>query len=122
MLEQDLLDALKAQYEATGPEKVGFIIKNKVVEVENKHPLSIDYFEISFEENEANLAKVSAIWHTQPGRTSQLSYEDYLGFLNFPELKHIVIGYDGLRVYKVEDGQVLKDSVSLWYSSRPNRR
>lgn len=122
MFEQDLIDHLKTKYEATGPERVGFIVDGKVVEVENDHPLSSNFFEISIESQEAYLAKASAVWHTQPGKTSQLSYEDYLGFLNFPELKHIVIGLDGLRIYKVEDGQVLKDSVSLRYPTHPDGR
>jgi len=113
MSEPDYLEELKAKYSATGPERVGFIVDNEVVEVENQHPLSKELFEVSFEDQEAYLAKASAIWHTQPSKTSQLSYEDYLGFLNFPEHKHIVIGFDGLRIYKVEDGQVLKDSISL---------
>lgn len=121
MSEPAYWDTLKDKYTESGPERIGFIVRGKVVEVENNHPLSKDFFEISLEDQEAYLAKASAVWHTQPGRTSQLSYEDYLGFLNFPEHKHIVIGYDGLRVYKVEDGQVLKDSVSLRYPENPNR-
>ena len=115
MSERAYWENLKAKYEPSGPERVGFVVSGKVVEVENKHPLPKDFFEISFEDQEAYLAKASAIWHTQPGRTSQLSYEDYLGFLNFPEHKHIVIGMDGLRIYKVEDGQVIKDDISLRY-------
>lgn len=121
MSEPAYLEDLKGKYEATGSERVGFIVRGKVVEVENQHPLAKNFFEISLEDQEAYLAKASAIWHTQPNRTSQLSYEDYLGFLNFPEHKHIVIGYDGLRVYKVEDGQVLKDSISIRYPKNPNR-
>lgn len=111
MLEQDLIDQLNSKYEQSGPERVGFINEDGLVEVVNIHPLAQDFFEVSLEELNANLDKSWAIWHTQPNRTSQLSYEDYVGFLNFPEHKHIVIGLDGLRVYKVEDGHVLKDSV-----------
>lgn len=113
MFAQDFYDQLKSKYEHSGSERVGFITDKGVVEVDNQHPLPGDFFEVSIEDQEAYLDKAVAIWHTQPGRTSQLSYEDYLGFLNFPEKKHIVIGLDGLRVYKVEDGQVLKESVSL---------
>ena len=107
------IKALNKLYEDSGPEKVGFIIDKKVVEVENIHPDSKDFFEVSLEDMEQHLDNATAIWHTQPGRTSQLSYEDYLGFLNFPEKAHIVIGLDGVRVYKVEDGQVIKESIHL---------
>lgn len=108
-----LLPSLLELYAPNGPERVGFITKKKVVEVENRHPDPELGFEVSLEDLEANLDKAWAIWHTQPGKTSQLSYEDYLGFLNFPDQLHIVIGLDGLRVYKVEDGQVIKDSIRL---------
>lgn len=114
MFNEDLLEHLKSLYSPTGPERVGFIIRGKVVEVDNVHPDSADFFEVSLEDLEQHLDKAQAVWHTQPNRTSQLSYEDYLGFLNFPEHKHIVIGLDGLRVYKVENGSVIKDSLSLW--------
>ena len=108
-------DLLRPLYKPTGPERVGFITKRgKVVEVENIHPDPEKFFEVSLEHLEENVAKAKAIWHTHPNKPSQLSYEDYLGFLNFPEHLHIVIGSDGYRVYKVEDGSVLKDSIFLW--------
>lgn len=108
-------NSLKSKYTPNGPERVGFITKRgKMVEATNIHPEPENFFEVGLEELEENIAKSKAIWHTQPGRTSQLSYEDYLGFLNFPEHLHVVIGYDGYRVYKVEDGSVLKDSIFAW--------
>lgn len=107
-------DSFQNLYKNDGPERVGFIADGEVVEVTNIHPDPQNFFEVSLEELEQYLDKASAIWHTQPNRTSQLSYEDYLGFINFPEHEHIVIGLDGFRVYKVEDGQVIKESVSLW--------
>lgn len=105
--------SLEKLYKESGSERVGFIIKGKVVEVENIHPEPSNFFEVSLESLEQYLDKAEAIWHTQPGRTSQLSYEDYLGFKNFPDKLHIVIGLDGYRVYKVEDGEVLKESLSI---------
>lgn len=112
------VDLLKNKYQDKGNERVGFITKEgEMVEVDNIHPEPENFFEVSLEDLEENIANSKAIWHTQPGRTSQLSYEDYLGFLNFPEHLHIVIGYDGYRVYKVEDGSVLKDSISTWPTS-----
>lgn len=108
-------DLLKTKYEPTGPERVGFITNDgQVVEVENIHPLPHEFFEVSLSTLEENIDNAQAIWHTQPGRKSQLSYEDYLGFLNFPEKLHIVIGSDGYRVYRVEDGSVLKDGIFAW--------
>lgn len=107
------LPNLSDRYSDTGPERVGFIVKGKVVEVDNQHPDPENFFEVSLEDLEQYLDKATAIWHTQPNRTSQLSYEDYVGFLNFPEKLHIVIGMDGHRVYKVVDGQVVKESLHL---------
>lgn len=108
-------DSLKSKYSPTGPERVGFITKRgKVVEVENIHPQPTEFFEVHPTVVEENIAKSKAIWHTQPGRTSQLSYEDYLGFLNFPEQLHIVIGSDGYRIYRVENGSVLKEGIFAW--------
>lgn len=115
MFKEDLLRPL---YSPQGIERVGFITKRgKVVEVANIHPFPKNFFEVSLEDLEENVDKAKAIWHTQPGRTSQLSYEDYIGFLNFPDHLHVVIGSDGYRVYKVEDGSVLKDSIFLWSST-----
>lgn len=105
--------SLNDLYQFDGPERVGFIVKGEVVEVDNIHPQPLDFFEVSVEDLEKYVDKAEAIWHTQPHRTSQLSYEDYMGFRDFPEHKHIIIGLDGFRVYKVEDGEVIKDSVSL---------
>ena len=104
---------LSSLYKPDGPERIGFIIDDKVVEVTNQHPDPNNFFEVSLEDLEQHLDSATAIWHTQPGRTSQLSYEDYVGFLNFPEKLHIVIGLDGHRVYKVVDGQVIKESLHL---------
>lgn len=105
---------LKTLYTTQGPERVGFIINGEVVEVTNIHHEPNDYFEVSLEDLNEHLDNAEAIWHTQPGRTSQLSYEDYVGFINFPKHLHIVIGDDGVRTYKVEDGQVIKESIHLW--------
>lgn len=49
-------------------------------------------------------------WHTHPKANSNLSSEDYQGFLQWPELKHFIIGVDGIRCYVVEDGLIIEES------------
>lgn len=115
MFEESLLESLKTKYSDEGNERVGYIKKGQIVEWENIHPDPAHYFEVSFEDTVAldEDAEAEAIWHTQPGQTSQLSYEDSMGFYAFPNLKHIVIGSDGLRVYRVDGNAVIKDSLHL---------
>jgi proteasome lid subunit RPN8/RPN11 len=47
-------------------------------------------------------------WHTHPNGSAQLSGEDFKGFLAWPQLVHYVIGRDGVKCYKVENGAVLE--------------
>lgn len=113
MLDDNLKEQLNSLYSHQGNERVGFIIGQEVVEVENQHPDAARFFDVSLEDIEKYVEKAWAIWHTQPSKLSQLSYEDYTGFFNFPDHKHIVIGTDGIRVYRVQNGAVVKDSLYL---------
>lgn len=115
MFEESLLESLKTRYSDEGEERVGCISGGEIIEWKNVHPEPTGYFEVSFEDTIAleEDEKAEAIWHTQPGQTSQLSYEDSMGFFAFPHLKHIVIGSDGIRIYKVEGNAVIKDSLHL---------
>lgn len=112
-LNKDLEESLVKLYANTGPERVGFIVDDEIVEVANQHPDPANFFDVAVEDIDFYEERSWAIWHTQPKQTSQLSYEDYSGFLNFPHHKHIVIGGDGLRIYKVENGAVIKDRMAL---------
>ena len=112
-LNKALEESLLKLYSNDGGERVGFIVEDEIVEVKNQHPDPVNFFDVAVEDIDAYEDKSWAIWHTQPHQTSQLSYEDYSGFLNFPDHKHIVIGGDGLRVYRVENGAVLKHDVRI---------
>lgn len=112
-LNEDQTQKLLDLYSKEGNERVGFIVDDEIVEVENLHPDPRKYFDVSIEDIEKYELISWAIWHSQPMTTSQLSYEDYAGFVNFPEHKHIVIGSDGLRIYRVKNGAVVKDSLVI---------
>jgi proteasome lid subunit RPN8/RPN11 len=47
---------------------------------------------------------LAGTWHTHPGKEAALSQDDYLGFANWPELTHYIVGTDGVRAYRVVDG------------------
>lgn len=92
-----------------GPnERVGFVLKSgEIVEVENV----CDKPEEGFEVSTADLAKyindICATWHTHPGKDSNLSMNDWYGFLNFPDLDHYIVGTDGVSHYRVQNGKVI---------------
>lgn len=52
--------------------------------------------------------KIKGTWHTHPDGPADLSGEDLKGFLAWPHLIHYVIGKDGVKCYRVENGVVLK--------------
>jgi proteasome lid subunit RPN8/RPN11 len=94
-----------------GPERVGFLLgKSKIQEVPNTSMEPESSFMVSSEDllKYALSEDTIATWHTHPKSNSNLSTFDYRAFLNYPNLKHIIIGTDGIRVYEVEDGAVLQ--------------
>lgn len=95
---------------AEGPhERVGFVMsRNKVVEVENIHDNPAEGFRVSGEDIAKHVGKAKATWHTHPGQSCNLSFEDYQTFLNWPTLRHYIIGTDGVAEYYVEDGEVYR--------------
>lgn len=46
-------------------------------------------------------------FHTHPGSSSNLSYEDWLSFYSYPRLTHYIYGEQGLMIYKVQEGVLL---------------
>lgn len=95
-------------YESTGPERVGFILADgSIVEVENVAPNPLDEFDVCSEDLMTFAEKAVATWHTHPGAKGNLSADDYLAFLGWPNLEHYVIGCDGIHQYSVtSDGTV----------------
>lgn len=49
-------------------------------------------------------------FHTHPGHSGNLSYDDYASFLAYPSLVHYIIGSDGVKIYKVVNGRLLNES------------
>jgi proteasome lid subunit RPN8/RPN11 len=98
-------------YTLEGVERVGFIlIDGSIIEVENIS--STPYLTASVDpaflvENEDRLL---ASWHSHPGATSQLSGDDYQAFSNWPDLKHYIVGSDGVSSYIVVKGKVVHEA------------
>lgn len=89
-------------------ERCGLVLKNgKSVEVENTAVDPVTSFEISPAEMIKKGRKVAATWHTHPGQSANLSHEDYAGFLNWPNLTHYIVGTDGVRAYRIQDGLIV---------------
>lgn len=103
---------LEKFYNETGPERCGYIRKGgKVIEVTNHCNEPEEGFEFGADDILSMLNEGIATWHTHPGQSSNLSAQDYEGFLNFPDLKHYIVGNDGVRCYHVEDGLILQHEV-----------
>lgn len=90
-------------------ERVGFLLppKGKVVEVENICSDPENGFEVSAEDLVKYGETALASWHTHPGASSNLSADDFVAFLNYPNMKHYVVGMDGVKCYVVENGKVI---------------
>ena len=105
-----IFSMLQEKYEAEGPERVGFILSSgEVVEVENVSDDPENAFKVSLEDIIAHEANATGTWHTHPGGTSNLSVSDYKSFQGWPNLTHHIIGSDGVAVYRVVDGDLIRD-------------
>ena len=97
-------------YKPTGPERIGFVLKDgQIVECENVAAAPEDGFEFKPEDLIKYEKQVASSWHTHPGMSGNLSSDDYEGFLNWPDWKHIIIGNDGVSEYKVRGRSIVKD-------------
>ena len=89
-------------------ERVGFILSDDtLVEVQNICDKPEGGFDVSGEDLVLHMDNAVASWHTHPNTTSNLSVGDFDSFLNYPKLRHFIIGSDGITEYYVEDGEVL---------------
>ncbi|MBN7759788.1 hypothetical protein JYP52_01450 [Nitratireductor aquibiodomus] len=92
-----------------GPERVGFILPDgSIVEVDNVCTEPNEGFEVTADDLIKHLDAV-ATWHTHPQAKSNLSTNDYYGFRNHPNWKHLIVGTDGVSMFRVEKGRVLID-------------
>ena len=91
-------------------ERCGFILDDgQVLELKNIHPEPQKGFEIDAEEILRYISRIAAIWHTHPGSTSVLSGEDKLCMEMWPQVKHMIVGKDGITTYRVVNGAVLNE-------------
>jgi len=97
-------------YSDVGPERCGVILDDgTLVEVQNVFTNPEVGFEISVDDMLRFETSLVATFHTHPGQDSNLSNDDFVGFQSWPNLKHIVVGNDGLSVYAVTtEGKVVR--------------
>ena len=107
MTSATLMDSLARLLEGKD-ERVGFVLKTgEIVEVENICPDKDNGFEVRGEDLMKYAVDAEASWHTHPGHTKCLSANDHYAFLNYPHLKHYIVGTDGVECYVVKNGIVV---------------
>lgn len=90
-------------------ERCGFIVDGRVIELKNVASDKTKSFEISPEDTIKYEKTFTAIWHTHPYESSNLSDYDYISFLMWPKVSHYIIGTDGVSKYVVEDGLIINE-------------
>lgn len=89
-------------YSEEGPERVGFLLENRVLEVPNYCPTPDAGFIISPEDVVNHGERAWATWHTHPGHPSNLSGDDFNMFREWEDHYHFIVGSDGVRCYKMD--------------------
>jgi proteasome lid subunit RPN8/RPN11 len=93
------------------PERCGFVLQTgEVAEVENKCHDPANGFDISGDDLLKYEDLAVGSWHTHTGTDSNLTRDDLISFLNYPHLKHYIIGSDGVACYVVQKGQVIREA------------
>jgi len=105
-------------------ERCGFIMPDgSLVEVPNVATERQSSFRMEPADVISHEEKAWGTFHTHPNSTSNLSGEDYIAFTNYPDLKHIIIGDDGISCYSVaQSGVVVKDEAQdlpPWEAPQP---
>lgn len=107
MLESSLL----SYYSNNGPERGGIINRLGPIECENVSENPNEGYEMSYEDmDKLDEPDTIGTFHTHPGKSANLSYDDYESFMAYPGLKHYIVGKEGVRSYKVVDGRLLNES------------
>ena len=92
-------------------ERVGLILKSgTILELKNISPDPANSFSVDPTDLIQYEEQAVASWHTHPRTPCDLSGADLEGFLNWPQLLHIIIGTDGVAGYVIERGAVLNDA------------
>lgn len=84
------------------------LLDGKIIEVENTHPEPDKGFKIPAAKLVEYEDQLYGTWHTHPMDTANLSQEDYRGFNQWSDLRHFVIGIDGVRCFELEGGLVVE--------------
>jgi proteasome lid subunit RPN8/RPN11 len=104
-----LKESLLKLYVEDAPERVGFVLPDgSLIEVPNVSGDPYNSFDVSAESLLQHAGYGSAIgaWHTHPNASSNLSVDDYEGFLNWPKMTHYIVGNDGVSAYIIKEGLV----------------
>lgn len=90
-------------------ERVGFVLSDlSIVEVENICDDKRNGFEVKGQDLLDHLDVAIATWHTHPGESSELSLNDFYGFRDYPDWDHLIVGKEGVTLYRVNEGTVFK--------------
>ena len=86
-------------------ERCGLVLRDgRCFQVENTHGEPARGFRLDASEMVKHEGELAGTWHTHPNQTAALSEEDFMGFRQWPDLTHYIIGTDGVRGYRVVDG------------------
>lgn len=76
------------------PERCGVITRDgEVLELSNIAVDPIAGFRFDPSEVVIHFSDALATWHTHPGADPNLSDADYAGFLQWPDLDHLIVGH-----------------------------
>ena len=92
-------------------ERCGFILKDgTLVEVPNIHQEPSNFFTIDSEEIKKHLDQIECFWHSHLDDNLNLSLDDYLSFLAYPDQRHrIYNSKDEYAEYYVRRNFVLRE-------------
>lgn len=106
-----LVQTLLAIYSADGRERCGFILPSgELIEVQNIAINPAEAFCVSASDLEVYEPLAVGTFHTHPSESSNLSADDFHGFLDWPDWFHIIVGNDGISSYHVEGNKVIRDA------------
>ncbi|WGH24513.1 tail protein [Acinetobacter phage EAb13] len=92
-------------------ERCGFILKDGTqVEVPNVHKEPQNFFAIDEAEIEKYKDQIAYFWHSHPSNDINLSLDDYLSFLAYPDHRHrIYNSKDEFAEYYIRRGFVMRE-------------